>query len=104
MDRMKVIENAAFEFGANRGNRAMFACKSAWVNGALIDAGLTPLSDAERKAVDSPDSPDPEKVAAVTNRAGQEWDQQGASLQCLCSREAFVQESLREAGLVQVIV
>lgn len=76
-------------------------CRSAFVNGDLRQAGLAVLTNAERKSIDSPD---PEKLAAVTNSAGREWDSQSPTLQRLCSREAFIQESLREAGLVQVVV
>jgi len=99
-DRATVIGDAYYEFQVNKGKRGMFCNRDVWINGALVEAGMKPLDDAEQKLIDSPGQ---EKVAAVTNRAGQEWDQQGASLQRLCSREAFIQESLHEAGLVRVV-
>ena len=100
-DRATVIGDAYYEFQVNKGQRGMFCNRDTWINGALIEAGMKPLDDAERKLIDSPHQ---EKAAAVTHSAGREYDAQSGMLQRLCSREAFIHGALHDTGLVPAVV
>ena len=50
-DRATVIARASAEYEAHRGEREMISCKSAWINDALREGKLPPLSKDEVVAV-----------------------------------------------------